>query len=197
MTEELLVLTSDIVSAHVSHNAVTTAELPTLIRATFDALQKLGEPAAPDAPAQQPAVSIRASVKPDYLVCLEDGKKVTMLKRYLRTKYDMSPDDYRTKWGLPRDYPMAAPNYTEKRRSLAHSIGLGQRKAAKNMDGVVTSAVEAVEAVAEPIVAAVKTGRKKLGIAAAKAAAAAHLGGGAPPPPRSRKLVKPRAPKAN
>ena len=169
MTEELLALTGDIVAAHVSHNVVDTAELPALIRATFEALQKLGEPATPEAPVQEPAVSIRASVKPDYLVCLEDGKKLTMLKRHLRTNFDMSPDDYRAKWGLPRDYPMTAPNYTEKRRTLAHSIGLGQRKGPKTLDGAVTRSADTVEAVAEPVVTAAKTGRKKLGIAAAKA----------------------------
>ncbi len=196
MTEELLALTGDIVAAHVSHNNVATAELPTLIRATFEALQKLGEPAAPELPVQQPAVSIRASVKPDYLVCLEDGKKLTMLKRYLRTNFNMSPDDYRVKWGLPRDYPMVAPNYAEKRRTLAHSIGLG-RKVTKGVDATVTSAVDTVEAVAEPIVKAVKAGRKKLGIVAAKAAAAAHLGSAQPPAPRSRKISKPRALKPN
>ena len=196
MTEELLALTGDIVTAHVSHNAVSTAELPALIRATFEALQKLGEPAEPQAPVQQPAVSIRASVKPDYLVCLEDGKKLTMLKRYLRTNFDMSPDDYRAKWGLPKNYPMVAPNYAEKRRALAHSIGLGQRKAGKATKAAVTSVVEAVEPVAEPIVKAVKTGRKKLGIAAAKATAGARADGGMPAP-RSRKVSKPKAPKAS
>ncbi|HLY88046.1 MAG TPA: MucR family transcriptional regulator [Acetobacteraceae bacterium] len=196
MTEELLALTGDIVTAHVSHNAVSTAELPALIRATFEALQKLGEPTEPQEPVQQPAVSIRASVKPDYFVCLEDGKKLTMLKRYLRINFDMSPDDYRAKWGLPKDYPMVAPNYAEKRRTLAHSIGLGQRKAAKSAEGVVTSAVEPVEPVAEPIVEAVKTSRKKLGIAAAKATAGARPDGGIPAP-RSRKLSKPKALKAS
>ena len=196
MTEELLALTGDIVTAHVSHNAVSTAELPALIRATFEALQKLGEPAEPQAPVQQPAVSIRASVKPDYLVCLEDGKKLTMLKRYLRTNFDMSPDDYRAKWGLARDYPMVAPNYAEKRRTLAHSIGLGQRKAGKAAKAGVTSEMQAGELAAEPIAEAVKRGRKKLGIAAAKAAAVVHLGGHQPGP-RSRKASKLRAPKAS
>jgi predicted transcriptional regulator len=186
MTEDLLALTRDIVTVHVSHNSVPSAELPALIRSTFEALQKLGQAAAPEVPAQQPAVSIRASVKPDYLVCLEDGKKLTMLKRYLRTNYDMSPDDYRAKWGLPRDYPMVAPNYAEKRRTLAQSIGLGRRKAGKT-----------AEAVAEPVVAVVKPGRKKLGIAAAKSVAAAHLGGAGQPAPRRRQASKPRAPKAN
>lgn len=196
MTEELLALTGDIVAAHVSHNAVSTTELPDLIRVIFEALQKLGEPAERQAPVQQPAVSIRASVKPDYLVCLEDGKKLTMLKRYLRTNFDMSPDDYRAKWGLPKDYPMVAPNYAEKRRTLAHSIGLGQRKAGKAAKPAVTSVVQAIEPVAEPIVETAKTGRKKLGIAAARAVAVAHLGGPLPAP-RSRKVSKPRAPKAS
>jgi predicted transcriptional regulator len=197
MTEELLAVTGDIVAAHVSHNAVSTAELPTLIRATFEALQKLGQPAAPEQPAQQPPVSIRASVKPDYLVCLEDGKKLTMLKRYLRANFDMSPDDYRAKWGLPRDYPMVAPNYAEKRRTLAHSIGLGQRKAAKTAGGAATRAVGTVEAVAEPIVAAVRSGRKKLGISVAKATGAVHPGSNAPAPaPKRRAPAKPRTLKA-
>ena len=196
MTEDLLALTRDIVTVHVSHNSVSGAELPALIRSTFEALQKLGQVVAPEIPTQQPAVSIRASVKPDHLVCLEDGKKLTMLKRYLRTNYDMSPDDYRAKWKLPHDYPMVAPNYAEKRRTLAHSIGLGRRKGVKATETIVTGAVEAIEAVAEPVVTAVKAGRKKLGIAAAKAAAATHLSGAGQPAPRSRK-VQPRAPKAN
>ena len=161
MTEELLTLTSDIVIAHVSHNKVGTSELTALIHSTYAALEMIGRPVVADVPAFEPAVSIRASVKPDYLVCLEDGKKLTMLKRYLRTNYGMSPEDYRAKWGLPSDYPMVAPNYAAKRRTLALSIGLGRKKA--------TDAVEAM--VAEPIGVAVKAGRKKLGIATAKAAA--------------------------
>ncbi len=164
MTDELLVLTTDIVSAHVSHNNVSNADLPHLIRSTFDALRKLGTEPEPEAPVQEPAVSIRASVKPDYLVCLEDGKKLTMLKRYLRTNFGMSPQEYRAKWNLPADYPMVAPNYAEKRRTLAHSIGLGRKSPAAGKTPVV-KAVQAAEPVAEPIVKAVKAGRRKLGIA--------------------------------
>ncbi|TVV70183.1 MucR family transcriptional regulator [Sphingomonas solaris] len=128
---EFLSLTTDIVAAHVGNNRVGTDELPQLIAAVHDALAGLGAPTAPEPAKQEPAVSVRASVKADYIVCLEDGKKLKMLKRYLRTNYDMSPDDYRHKWGLPSDYPMVAPNYAEKRRTLAHSIGLGRKPAAQ------------------------------------------------------------------
>jgi predicted transcriptional regulator len=199
LTDELLILTSEIVSAHVSHNAVGATELPELIRTTFQALHTLGQPVAPHAAAPVPAVSIRASIKPDYLVCLEDGKKLTMLKRYLRTTYGLSPDDYRAKWGLPRDYPMVAPNYAEKRRALAHSIGLGRKVAntANAVETAVTGVVDSVLAVAEPVVAVVKKGRKTLGIAAAKAAAAAHLGAGESAPAVQRGPGRPRTSKAS
>jgi predicted transcriptional regulator len=127
---DLIGLTADIVSAHVSHNNVAAADVPTLIRAVHEALGKVGQPVVEVAPAPEPAVSIRASIKPDYLVCLEDGKKLKMLKRYLRTNYNMSPDEYRAKWGLPKDYPMVAPSYRETRSALAHQIGLGRNKPA-------------------------------------------------------------------
>jgi predicted transcriptional regulator len=130
MNEELLTLTSDIVSAHVSNNSVAVGDVPNLIKSVFDALTKVGEPTALEAPKQEPAVSVRTSVKHDYIVCLEDGKKLKMLKRYLRTNFDMSPEQYRTKWGLPRDYPMVAPAYAEQRRGLAVKIGLGQKRGA-------------------------------------------------------------------
>ena len=125
---ELLSLTADIVSAHVGHNRVTPTELPDLIAGVHRALASLGQSddmSAPDEP--KPAVSIRASIKPDYIVCLEDGKRLTMLKRYLHTNYDMTPQQYRAKWKLPADYPMVAPNYAEKRRTLAKAIGLGRK----------------------------------------------------------------------
>lgn len=127
--ETLLTLTADIVTAHLSNNSVSTNDVPALIENVHAALSGLGAPGE-DKPAekQAPAVSVRASVKPDYIVCLEDGKKMKMLKRYLRNKFDMSPDEYRAKWGLPRDYPMVAPNYAETRRTLAVSIGLGRKK---------------------------------------------------------------------
>ena len=127
---DLIGLTADIVSAHVSHNNVAAADVPTLIRAVHEALGKVGQPVVEVAPAPEPAVSIRASIKPDYLVCLEDGKKLKMLKRYLRTNYNMSPEEYRAKWGLPKDYPMVAPSYRETRSALAHQIGLGRNKPA-------------------------------------------------------------------
>lgn len=130
-TETLLTLTSEIVSAHVANNRVGVADVPALIRDVHAALAKLGQPTpAPEAEAQKPAVPIRSSIKPDYLVCLEDGKQLTMLKRYLMRTYGLSPSDYRAKWKLPPDYPMVAPNYAEKRRALANSIGLGRKRAA-------------------------------------------------------------------
>ncbi|MDK3159698.1 MucR family transcriptional regulator [Kamptonema cortianum] len=124
---ELLNLTSDIVSAHISNNAVAADALPGLITSVFSALSQLGAEPEPEEARPQPAVSIRASVKPDYLICLEDGNKVTMLKRYLRTNYSMTPEEYRARWGLASDYPMVAPNYTERRRDIAKSIGLGRK----------------------------------------------------------------------
>lgn len=131
--DELLVtLTADIVAAHVSNNSVAVSDLALLIQNVHGALAGLsGEQAAPQVK-QEPAVSVRASIKPDYIVCLEDGKKLKMLKRHLMTHYKMTPDDYRAKWGLAADYPMVAPNYAEQRRSLAKKIGLGtSRRRAK------------------------------------------------------------------
>jgi len=123
--EVLITLTSDIVAAHVSNNSVAVSDLPILIQNVYGALSGLRQEAAPAQPKPEPAVSIRSSVKPDYIVCLEDGKKLKMLKRHLMTHYQMTPDDYRAKWGLPADYPMVAPNYAEQRRNLAKKIGLG------------------------------------------------------------------------
>lgn len=125
---DLINLTADIVSAHVSHNNVSAADVPTLIQKVYAALEKASEPAEAEAPKAEPAVSIRASVKNDYIVCLEDGKKLKMLKRYLRTNYNMTPDEYRAKWELPRDYPMVAPAYAEQRKDLAKKIGLGRKR---------------------------------------------------------------------
>lgn len=123
----LITLTADIVAAHVTNNSVAVGDLPRLIENVFGALSGLGvEAVAAEAPAE-PAVPIRSSVKPDYIVCLEDGKKLKMLKRHLMTHYQMTPDQYRAKWKLPADYPMVAPNYAEKRRTLAKSIGLGRK----------------------------------------------------------------------
>ncbi|MEE4155154.1 MAG: MucR family transcriptional regulator [Erythrobacter sp.] len=130
MKETLITLTSDIVAAHVSNNDVSVDDVPTLITKVYTALSNLGEPPAASEERPEPAVSIRASVKPDYIVCLEDGKKLKMLKRYLRTNFDMTPEEYRARWNLPSDYPMVAPNYAEKRRDLAKKIGLGRRPGA-------------------------------------------------------------------
>ena len=124
----LLGLTADIAAAHVSNNTVAESDMPTLISNIYGALAGLG--AAVEQPAQDlvPAVAIRASVKPDHIVCLEDGKKLKMLKRHLMTHYQMTPEQYRAKWNLPADYPMVAPNYAEQRRSLAKKIGLGTKR---------------------------------------------------------------------
>jgi predicted transcriptional regulator len=127
MSETLITLTSDIVAAHVSNNSVTVDDLPNLISSVYGALASLGQVPVTEEPRPEPAVSIRASVKPDYIVCLEDGKKLKMLKRHLMTHYNMTPEEYRRRWGLPADYPMVAPNYAEKRRELAKAIGLGRK----------------------------------------------------------------------
>jgi predicted transcriptional regulator len=125
-------LAVEIVAAYVSANSVSTAQLPDVIRSVVDALASLdGQAEAPKPEALKPAVSIRKSVTPDYLICLEDGRKLKMLKRHLRTTYDMSPHDYREKWGLPPDYPMVAPNYAARRSEFAKQIGLGRKAAAE------------------------------------------------------------------
>lgn len=130
MKETLITLTSDIVAAHVSNNDVAVEDVPSLITNVYSALAGLGETPVVVETRPEPAVSIRASVKPDYIVCLEDGKKLKMLKRYLRTNYNMTPEEYRARWGLPADYPMVAPNYAETRRDLAKKIGLGRKPGA-------------------------------------------------------------------
>lgn len=122
---ELLALTADIVASHFSNNSVAPGDVPSLIESIYVTLAKLSQPVLEMTPKLEPAVPVRASIKPDYVVCLEDGKKLKMLKRHLMTRYGMTPDDYRAKWGLPADYPMVAPNYAEQRRTLAKSIGLG------------------------------------------------------------------------
>jgi predicted transcriptional regulator len=127
---ELLSLTADIVAAHVSNNRVESADLPALIRQVYGTLSGLdgGLPAvAAAAPAEklQPAVPLKKSIAPDYIVCLEDGKKLKMLKRHLMSHYNMTPEQYRERWSLPADYPMVAPNYALQRQALAKKIGLG------------------------------------------------------------------------
>jgi predicted transcriptional regulator len=125
MDNDLLSLTSHIVSAHVSNNT----RGPAVLISVYSALAKTSEPAAVEAPKAEPAVSIRSSVKHDYIVGLEDGAKLKMLKRHLMTNFQMTPEDYRARWGFPRDYPMVAPAYAKQRRELAQKIGLGRKKA--------------------------------------------------------------------
>ncbi len=123
--EMLITLTADIVAAHVSNNSVAVSDLPVLIGNVHNALAGLSPNAVPEV-ILEPAVPIKASIKRDYIICLDDGKKLKMLKRHLMTHYGMTPDDYRAKWGLPADYPMVAPAYAEQRRVLAKAIGLGR-----------------------------------------------------------------------
>ena len=126
-TAELLItLTADIVAAHVSNNSVAVSDISTLIGNVHGALATLSGGGTTIAAPLEPAVPIKASIKRDYIVCLDDGKKLKMLKRHLMTHYGMTPDDYRAKWGLPADYPMVAPAYAETRRALAKAIGLGR-----------------------------------------------------------------------
>jgi predicted transcriptional regulator len=124
--ELLITLTADIVAAHVSNNSVAVSDVPTLIGNVHAALAGLSGGTSTPPVALEPAVPVRLSVKKDYIVCLDDGKKLKMLKRHLMTHYGMTPDDYRAKWGLPADYPMVAPAYAEQRRELAKAIGLGR-----------------------------------------------------------------------
>jgi predicted transcriptional regulator len=126
--DTLLTLTADIVAAHVSNNSVAVNDLPNLIQNVHAALTGISQTSSAPEPKPEPKVSIRSSVKPDYIVCLEDGKRLKMLKRHLMTHYNMTPDQYRQKWGLSSDYPMVAPNYAEQRRTLAKSIGLGTKR---------------------------------------------------------------------
>lgn len=123
-------LTANIVSAYVSNNTVSSAEIPTLISQIYSALMRVsnGVQVAVAAEPLKPAVPIKRSITPEYLVCLEDGKKFKSLKRHLRTHYDLSPEEYRDKWSLPHDYPMVAPNYAAARSDLAKRMGLGQRR---------------------------------------------------------------------
>jgi predicted transcriptional regulator len=127
---DLIDLSADIVSAYVSHNALSVTDLPKLIADVHAALRNLHSPAAAE-PAEElkPAVPVRKSVAPDFIICLEDGKKFKSLKRHLRTHYNLSPEEYREKWGLPADYPMVAPNYSATRSRLAKDNGLGRKAA--------------------------------------------------------------------
>lgn len=125
-TNELLELTTEIVSAHVGNNSIALGDLPQLIQDVYKTLAIVGTtPAVPERP--KPAVPIKKSIFPDFVVCLEDGKKLKMLKRHLKTAYNMTPDEYRARWGLPPEYPMVAPNYAKHRSALAKKIGLGTK----------------------------------------------------------------------
>ena len=130
-TAALTELAAQIVAAYVAKNSIQVADLPALISSVYQSLTTLGQPQAPaEAPADlKPAVPVKKSVTPDYIVCLEDGKKLKMLKRHLMSTYKLTPAEYRTKWGLPSDYPMVAPNYAKARSEMAVKIGLGNRKA--------------------------------------------------------------------
>ena len=128
---DMMALTADIVAAHLSNNTVSISDVPTLISGTFAALAQLGSIPVAAAVTRDPAVPIKASLKADHIVCLEDGKKLKMLKRHLMTHYNLTPDQYRARWNLPADYPMVAPNYAEKRRELAKKIGLGRKPGVK------------------------------------------------------------------
>lgn len=132
-TSELLALTTNIVASHVSNNSVASTELPQLIQQVYAALSVAASAGATaTAPRPQPAVPIKRSVTPDFIVCLEDGKKLKMLKRHLKTRYNMTPDEYRERWGLGLDYPMVAPNYAAQRSTLAKKIGLGTKRRARS-----------------------------------------------------------------
>ena len=124
-SQDILGLTTDIVAAHVGNNEVAAKDLPGIIREVYATLAGLDGSDARMAEKPKPAVPIKKSIFPDYIVCLEDGKKLKMLKRHLKTAYGLTPDEYRQRWGLPADYPMVAPNYAKHRSSLAKKIGLG------------------------------------------------------------------------
>ena len=127
--DELVELTAEIVSAYVTNNTVVATDLPALISNVFDALKKAASSGAQPAKEElRPAVPIKKSVTSEYIICLEDGKKFKSLKRHLRTHYDLSPEEYREKWGLAHDYPMVAPSYAAARSDLAKRMGLGQRR---------------------------------------------------------------------
>jgi len=126
-SSELLRMTTDVVSAYLGNNTVAASQISEVISTVHEALSRLNtEQNEPEAEPAKPAVPIRRSITPEYIVCLEDGKRLKMLKRHLRTTYNMTPEEYRAKWGLPADYPMVAPNYAAQRSEFAKKIGLGR-----------------------------------------------------------------------
>ncbi len=126
-SNELMALTTEIVCSHVANNTVGVNDLPQLIQQVYATLANIGKGLSPAAERPQPAVPIKRSITPDYIVCLEDGRKLKMLKRHIKTAFNMTPDEYRERWRLPPDYPMVAPNYAKQRSSLAKKIGLGTK----------------------------------------------------------------------
>ncbi|MEE8622943.1 MAG: MucR family transcriptional regulator [Alphaproteobacteria bacterium] len=134
-SSELLALTTEIVSSHVANNTVAVNDLPQLIQQVHTTLAAVGKATSLAVERPQPVVSIKRSVTPDYIVCLEDGRKLKMLKRHLKTAFNMTPEEYRERWGLPPDYPMVAPNYAKQRSSLAKKIGLGTKRRRRSRGG--------------------------------------------------------------
>ncbi len=126
-TNDLLELTTEIVSSHVANNPVAIQDIPDLIRQVYGTLTTIDQGPSAQADRPQPAVPIKRSITPDHIICLEDGRKLKMLKRHLKTAYNMTPEQYRERWGLPADYPMVAPNYARQRSNLAKKIGLGRK----------------------------------------------------------------------
>jgi predicted transcriptional regulator len=129
--QSLLNYAVDVVTAHVANNPIAPGDVPAFLREVYSTLQELSGQKEAEAPRGEPAVPIKASIKRDYIICLEDGKKLRMLKRYLKTQYGMTPDQYRAKWGLPADYPMNAPALAEQRSTAAKTIGLGRKAKSK------------------------------------------------------------------
>jgi predicted transcriptional regulator len=158
---DLVSIAADIVAAYVSNNPLPLGELPRLIGDTYAALQGIGVPATPATNKQEPAVSIKKSVTPDFIICLEDGKKFKSLKRHLGVHYNLSPEEYRQKWNLPADYPMVAPNYAATRSALAKSIGLGRKAATPTPTAAEKPKRATRAAAATTTVAAIKSPLKK------------------------------------
>lgn len=127
--EQLVTLTADIVAAHVANNSIAVGDVPALVQQVYGALASLGKDQPAPVEEKQPVVSVKASIKPDYIICMECGRKQKTLKRHLQTAHGMSPEQYRNDYGLPRDYPMVAPNYSKRRSEMAQSIGLGRKPA--------------------------------------------------------------------
>lgn len=185
--QQLVELTADIVAAHVAHNNVAVGDVTSLIQNVHGALAALGTPDVAPEQKKSPVVSVRASIKPDYIICMECGQKHKMLKRHLLRAHGMSPDQYRADYGLARDYPLVAPNYSEQRRTLAHAIGLGrQRRKGRGSAAVTTAAAAAPKGKTRKAPAAKAPAEKA---PAAKAPAAKAAAGKAPATKRAAKTM--------